>query len=388
MSLPFSDPIVLFVDDEPLMRKYFERVFGRDMNVKTAGSYEEARTVLAHYGERVAVLITDQRMPAGDGVLLLSKVRAEYPHVVRLLTTAYTDIEEAIAAVNQGEIWRYIAKPWDLEDLRTVLGSAMEVYRAQAYEQALLLERRRGMLMVASHMAHEMRTPLRAIHSAARGIEQYLPKLLEGHDWAVRGGADIQPVTKRHRQILAEATTSVQRVVNRANAVIDLLLANAGAYRIDPMLFEPCAITDCVAMALQDFPFTELERDAVSWEGGPAFDFKGSVNLMVLVLHNLLRNALRAVEGAGRGGVCIWTDAQQHTNGLHIKDTGTGIAPDLLPRIFDDFTSFSDDHRSAGIGLGFCRKVMTSFGGDIQCHSEQNHYTQFDLWLPIIHAQG
>lgn len=388
MDLSTNNLIVLFVDDEPMIRKYFERTFGRELNVRTAGSCEEARMALAAYGNRVAVLIVDQRMPAGSGVLLLSEVKADYPHIVRLLTTAYTDIEQAIDAINHGEIWRYITKPWDIHELRMVLANAMDMYRSRVYEQALLAERRRSMLMVASHMAHEMRTPLQTIQSTALGIEHYLPTLLEGHGWAIRHGADLKPVTKQQRQMLEKSANSVKRVVNRASAIIDLLLANAGAHRIDPSLFEPCAIADCVAIALEDFPFKGGERDMVNWAHEPEFHFNGTVSLMVLILHNLLRNALQAVETAGRGEVCIWTSVYQDRNALHIKDTGTGIPPERLPRIFDDFASFSNGRGSAGIGLGFCREVMTSFGGHIDCHSEKDRYTQFDLWLPLADDQG
>src|SRR5699024_4724001 len=185
--------------------------------------------------------------------------KSNYPHVVRLLTTAYADVDEAIDAVNEGEIWRYITKPWDMPDLHAVLAAAVDVYRTHAYEQALLAERRRGMLLVAGHIAHEMRTPLQSIQSAALGIEQYLPRLIEGHDWAIRHGADLQPISNRHRQALGRSTRSVQRVVNRANSVIDLLLGNAGAYRIDPAAFEHCGINECVTIALEDFPFTAAE---------------------------------------------------------------------------------------------------------------------------------
>lgn len=387
MSLSTDNLIVLFVDDEPMIRKYFERIFSRDLNVRTAGSCEEALAALASYGDHVAVLITDQRMPKGDGVLLLSEAKANYPHIVRLLTTAYTDIDQAIAAINQGEIWHYVTKPWEIEELRRILATAMDVYRSRAYEQALLTEHRRGMLMAAGHMAHEMRTPLLTIQSAALGIEQHLSTLLDGYDWALRHGADLKPITKRHRHVLEESTHSIKRVVNRANGVIDLLLSNAGAYRIDSTVFEPCSIVDCVAIAMEDFPFVDGERDVVSFTHEPGFHFHGSVNLMVLILHNLLRNALRAIAMAGRGGVCIWTGEYQGRNVLHIKDTGTGIPAEQLPRIFDDFASFSTHHGSAGIGLGFCRKVMTSFGGHIDCHSEEGRYTQFDLLLPMTDDQ-
>lgn len=388
MIQPTDNPIVLLVDDEPLIRKYFERTFGSELTVQTAGSCEEARATLAARGERVAVLVADQRMPGEDGVLLLSEVKNDYPHVVRLLTTAYADIDKAIAAVNQGEIWRFITKPWDIDELRTVLARAMSEYHFRAYEQALLGERRRSMRSVASHMAHEMRAPLRTIQSTAQDIEQHLPRLIEGYDWAIRHGADLEPITESHRQALARSANNTTRAVNRANAAIDLLLANAGAYRIDPGAFETCAIADCVDIALEDFPFADGELDMVNWTHGPKFYFQGSISLMVLVLHNLLRNALRAIAAAERREVHIWTDAHEETNTLHIKDTGTGIVPEQLPRIFDDFANFSDDDSGAGIGLGFCRKVMTSFGGHIHCHSEKERYTQFDLWLPAADSQG
>lgn len=383
MSVP-DDSIVLFVDDEPKTRKYFKRTFGRDLNIQTAGSCQEARTILATFGDRVAVLVADQRMPEGDGVLLLSEAKADHPHIVRLLTTAYTDIDKAIEAVNQGEIWRYITKPWDIEGLRTALATAMDVYRARVYEQALLTERRRCMLLAASHMAHEMRTPLQSILLSDFVIEQHLPTLLEGYDWAIQRGADLEPVTERHRQVLDKSTNSIKRDVYRADSVIDLLLANTGAYHIDPTPFEPCAIADCVTIALESFPFADDERDLVSWERGPEFRFNGLVNLMVQVLHNLIRNAMQAIEVAGRGEVCIWAAVHEGRNALHIKDTGIGIPQERLPGIFDEFTSFSEDHGSAGVGLNFCRKVMTSFGGHIHCHSVENQYTQFDLWLPIL----
>src|SRR5699024_6945625 len=113
---------------------------------------------------------------------------------------------------------------------------------------------------------------------------------------------------------LEHSTASVKRVVNRTNAVIDLLLANAGAYRIDPARFELCAISDCVNAALEDFPLTVSERDLISWDRSLDFHFNGAVNLMVLVLHNLLKNALRAVAAAGDGEIMIWAAAYKNGN--------------------------------------------------------------------------
>lgn len=376
--------MVLYVDDEARARKYFQRLFGSEFHVLTAGGCAEALDVLARRGEDVALLMTDQRMPAGDGVSLLSEVREHYPHIVRLLTTAYADIDDAIAAVNRGEVWRYITKPWNLETLRVELLEALELCRERQHERELLRERRRSMLSVASHIAHEMRTPLLAIRSASSGIERYLPRLLEGYRRAVQAGAPLEPIRERHVAVLEDAAGGIQRIVDRASSVIDLLLVNCGGKTIDPTSFSRCDIRDCVAEALTDYPFQGPERDLVHWDGEAGFIFHGSRPLMVFVLHNLLRNALRAVAAAGRreGRIRIWLTAHERENVLCMEDNGTGIPAEVLPSIFDDFASYSGGNGGIGIGLGFCARVMESFGGRIDCESEPGCYTRFNLWFP------
>src|SRR5690606_9956442 len=104
MRTSSSRGTILFVDDESRTRKYFERAFGEDFNILTAADATEAMRILESQGDRIAVLLTDQRMPKGDGVSLLQEARRRYPHIIRLLTTAYVDIDDAIAAVNRGEV--------------------------------------------------------------------------------------------------------------------------------------------------------------------------------------------------------------------------------------------------------------------------------------------
>lgn len=382
VSEPHKHPAVLFVDDEIKALKYFTRCFHQEFNVLTASSGAEAREMLARRGKSIAVLLTDQRMPISDGISLLSETKERYPHIVRLLTTAYTDIDDAIAAVNRGEVRRYITKPWDLQTLRSELMNALELYHQQDHERDLLNERRKSILSVASHIAHEVRTPLLSTRSAAMGIERYLPRLLEGHQWACEAGAPIEPIREAHKLALEESVASIRRVVDRTNVMIDLLLANCGGKRIDPASFEICHIDKCVENAMQDFPFQADQRERICWETQPGFRFYGSSWLMVFVLHNLMRNALKAITAAGKGHIRIWTSQGKAGNTLHFEDTGTGIDPKVLPEIFEDFASFSDNGKGVGIGLGFCRRVMDSFRGTISCHSTPSMNTRFDLWFP------
>lgn len=152
---------ILYVDDEAIALKYFERLVGPLAPVLTAGSVEEGRAVLSVHAAEIAVLVCDQRMPGERGNELLRHARQHYPHIVRMLTTAYSEIGEAIDAINTGEIYRYIAKPWELEGLRADLKNALElaVLRSERDElvrdklmaqQAGLMAGRLGALLVVA----------------------------------------------------------------------------------------------------------------------------------------------------------------------------------------------------------------------------------------------
>jgi two-component system probable response regulator PhcQ len=155
---------VLFVDDEEKARKYFRMAFARDFRVLTAESVNEALGILEREGEDIAVLITDQRMPGQQGVDLLRRVRSDWPGVVRMLTTAYSDLDDAIAAVNRGEILRYITKPWDLEQLRTELHHGLEFYQLRRERDLLVREK----LSVRERSSHADR--LRALLALSAGL--------------------------------------------------------------------------------------------------------------------------------------------------------------------------------------------------------------------------
>jgi len=129
------------VDDEEKAQKYFRMAYANDFSVLTAGSVPEALDVLAQHGEEIAVLITDQRMPGQQGVDLLKRAREDWPEIVRILTTAYSDLDDAIAAVNRGEILRYVTKPWDIQALKVELRHAMDFFLLRRERDLLLSEK-------------------------------------------------------------------------------------------------------------------------------------------------------------------------------------------------------------------------------------------------------
>lgn len=132
---------VLFVDDEEKTRKYFALGVQAVMPVLTAASVDEGIALLQREGHRIGVLVTDQRMPEKNGVEILRYARENHPAIVRLLTTAYSDLEDAVSAVNSGEIVRYIRKPWQFEDLLQDIRQAMGYFQLGLERDRLLGEK-------------------------------------------------------------------------------------------------------------------------------------------------------------------------------------------------------------------------------------------------------
>jgi CheY-like chemotaxis protein len=118
---------LLVVDDEPDNLDLLYRTFRRDFNVLKADSGINALEVLAAEGE-VAVIISDQRMPEMKGTEFLSKTVPQFPDTVRIILTGFTDIEDLVEAINAGQVYKYITKPWDPTELKAVVQRAAETY--------------------------------------------------------------------------------------------------------------------------------------------------------------------------------------------------------------------------------------------------------------------
>ncbi len=116
---------ILFVDDEPNILKSLQRLLRQDeMNVLCASTGVEALEILGKTPAQV--FVTDQRMPEMSGVDLLSAVRERHPEIIRMMLTGFTEIKIAVEAINQGEIYRLITKPWNDDELRATIRQAFE----------------------------------------------------------------------------------------------------------------------------------------------------------------------------------------------------------------------------------------------------------------------
>lgn len=129
---------VLVVDDEQASLNAINRILRRDYEVILALNSQAALEVLKH--QEIAVILADQRMPGLSGVELFQNCLQIQPEAIRILITGYTDIEAIIQAVNDGQIYYYINKPWEPEDVKLIVKRAVERYHLQKENRRLLTE--------------------------------------------------------------------------------------------------------------------------------------------------------------------------------------------------------------------------------------------------------
>jgi DNA-binding NtrC family response regulator len=129
---------ILYVDDEENNLSAFTATFRRDFNITTSTSAIEAKTVLEEHS--FDIIISDQRMPNMTGVEFLEFVRTKYPEPIRILLTGYADIDAVIDAINRGEIYRYVTKPYINDDMKSLIETSHEVFRLRKENKQLLLD--------------------------------------------------------------------------------------------------------------------------------------------------------------------------------------------------------------------------------------------------------
>ena len=117
---------VLYVDDEVINLKAFQANYRRIFNVYIARTAKEGEKILED--ENIQVVLSDQRMPEVTGVEFFESILKKYPDTIRILITAFSNIQAVIDAINKGNVYRYVTKPWDKDELQSIIQNAYEVF--------------------------------------------------------------------------------------------------------------------------------------------------------------------------------------------------------------------------------------------------------------------
>lgn len=376
---------VLYVDDEAQSLKYFTKAFKEDFWVLTASSAGEAEDILANE-PRVGILITDQRMPGQTGVDLLGKVRRFRYDIVRILTTAYADMDSAIEAVNSGAVFKYVVKPWNLLDLRGCLLRGMEFFLVQKERDMLLREkmsvlqrlvisdRVRSLAVLAAGLSHHIRNPMTALQAfldlTPNKLREELPDATEYKDpefWE-----DFWLTAQKEVQRILQI---IQRV---SEAIVEPDHHFEGEFSLDQLVREGLNLAEKGRQGPHGTVSMDIAADLPP--------LKANQRMMERFFSILIREMVKLTPRGGpiaiRAGriVRVWG-----TPGVSVLIAGNG--PEWTDKeigaLFTPFSLTQKDLQDLGLDLLTAFFIAHHHGGDIVIHRNPPDGPGFEVLLPF-----
>ncbi|MDH5877509.1 MULTISPECIES: hybrid sensor histidine kinase/response regulator [Vibrio] len=226
-------------------------------------------------------------------------------------------------------------------------------------------------------IAHEMRNPLSGLLTSIDVMQSILPNPKAGHH---KGQYELSDQEVRQ---LREVGDEAMEIIHSGNETIDLLLTSIDENRVSRSTFKKHSAKTVVEDAIESFNYKRaLDRQAISLDVKGEFRFLGSDTLLKYVMYNLFKNAFhhRSPEDFH---IHVTMQSDEMVNQIVVTDNGSGIPSDEIRRIFQDFYT-TGKSGNYGLGLPFCQKVMSSFGGEIKCQSEVDEWTQFTMIFPAL----
>jgi two-component system probable response regulator PhcQ len=377
---------VLYVDDEEKSLKYFTRAFQDEFRVLTASNALDGFKLLEEHKDEIAVLMTDQRMPGEKGVQLLEKARQLRPRIIRMLATAYSDIEAAVDAVNSGAIYKYVHKPWDVPQLQQTLRRAMEFFIVQRERDQLLREKLSvlhnimitdrvvSLGVLAAGLGHHIRNSLVAI----RTFLDLAPEKLQEEK------IDLEEL--RNPNFWTDFYVHVQRQLQRITELLtDLGLAADGPKaRFEDSLKLHELLNEVLARVQ-----TKTNGKTVTVENNIPMDLPPMLadrQKLYRFFELFLKDEVLNLPDGSRitfEGTSEKTPDGHTVIHLKMRDNGPGLAAESMRSVFDPFFVRCDNPQEFGLNLMACFFVVYHHGGKIDVQSKPGEGTTFDVVLPV-----
>lgn len=366
---------ILFIDDEEKSVKYFTKLFGNYFKIIATTNPNEVLKIIDEKPGEIAVVVSDQRMPSASGVDLLASIKKKNQNIVRVLTTAYASLENNIGAINKGNVFAYLGKPWDIEEVKSALTRALEEF-----------ESRQNYISLSGSIAHEMRNPLGNVRQSAQVIKA---KLSLAHLKEKTCGSDpekITPLSKAEFEDIIESLDVADSSARRGNAIIDIILNNISGKSANLDNLANLKASSIVQKVLKEYTFKHDEKQKVIIDIDQPNDFLINCDetSLIYVFFNLLKNSLYYVSSKEDFKIKIRAEeCSGKFNKIHVYDNGPGIPSDKLENLFGAFST-SGKAEGTGLGLSFCKRSMQTIGGDISCNSKEGEFSEFTLEFPKL----
>jgi len=352
---------LLFVDDEEHNLTAFKAAFRRDFNIETC--LDPKLAIELANQKTYHVIISDQRMPGMTGIEMFGKLHETQPDSVKILCTAYADIQVLMDALNRGHIFRFISKPWNEDELKVAIIDAYEQHQTRVKlkksneELLATLDELEKFIYTA---AHDLRAPLLSIE----GLIDLCRQLPERQD-----------------EFFNRIQQSVKRLDDQLVKMVQYYKASNA--QLDP---ENILLLDEIKLVLDSLKFLENAAPVQIDLSIPVqYQIKSDRIKLRAILNNLISNAIKYSDPS-KADKWIRISAAAHGNGttIVIADNGIGISEHNISRIFGLFFTEGSRAKGSGLGLYIVHEAVERLGGTIDIQSQKGVGSTFTLFLPDL----
>ncbi|MCD4781848.1 MAG: hybrid sensor histidine kinase/response regulator [Candidatus Omnitrophica bacterium] len=373
---------ILFLDDEESILRSIKGLFmDSSFRIVTTSDPDEAMEIIEK--GNIKVVFSDHRMPKITGVEFLKKIKKKHPSIIRILFTGYADIQSIEDAINLAQVYHFVNKPWDTNDLKVTISNAIAHYDLMAENKKLVknLEEKNAHLKVllekqkefTSTVSHELRTPLASMKTS-------MDILLSGTPGNL---------TEDQKDIVTMSKESTDRLNRLINDILDYSKMGSGktslnieTVNVNTVIQQVVNVQNSVAEDKGLRLKCELDRRLPD-----IYVDKDKINQ---VLTNLINNAIKFTE---KGEVVIISSGHKDKNFIEVcvKDSGPGISDEDKNKLFEVFQQLGDSRKhigGTGLGLAICKEIVDFHGGKIWVESELGKGSAFKFLLPIKERRG
>lgn len=355
---------ILYVDDEPDNLVGFKASLRLHYKVFTAVNVPQALSCLDNHPD-IRVVFCDQRMPDKTGVDFFEEIRISHPLPVRILITAYTNVESIIDAINKGNIFRYVKKPWTETDLIAAIDEANKFYMANS------------MLSVKND---ELQRAYNELNKFAHSVSHDIRGPLTGILGAINLAREMDEVEEM-KEMMFLMEKSVKKLDAYVLSMHDYYSLQRGELKIKEIDFhkivdELKAIYD-INSKVNHVEFTiNVKQEEV---------FRNDEAPLKLIFNNLLSNAFKYQDKKSKNkSVEVSIEVKKSIATIYVKDTGIGILGSHVGEIFNLFYRSNSIEVGSGLGLYNVKSALLKLNGQIEVNSVLHQGTSFKVTIPSI----
>lgn len=400
--------VIVCIDDEEIilssLRKDIAAFLGSQYSIEVAMSGEEALDLIKELiqdRKEIPLVISDYIMPGMKGDELLAKVHQLLPKTLKIMLTGQANMQGIVNAINYAQLYRYIPKPWEKEDLKLAVREACDKY----FREKLLEKQNQELKELTQSLERKVVERTFELQKKAEELAEKNRQLSEANELKVRIFSVIshdirEPISALQGVLdilsdktyllspeeIKEAAQELSVSVKKTVSFLENLLqwAKNQMQNINPN-FQVISLQEIVQENIELFRNKFLQKGIeVLNQVPPQLTVKADMEMLKTVLRNLLNNAIKFTDKNGK----IFFKAVENTNNtvtVTIEDTGVGIAPENLTKIFNLKESFTTtgtlQEKGTGLGLSICKEFVERQGGKIWVESQVGQGTKFHFTL-------